>query len=133
MGKVAGKNERGREIHQLLHTNLEMSCYYGTKMFEFISKELNIDCSLATIRIVSLNRFHALFVIPFEKCKIKETRTKFFQVANESRKALKVKEVCLEISIIPNSEHLSEERIYQDGYFCYYSQANSGERSATIR
>ena len=121
-GKEDGKTEAAESTKQLFFTNLEMCCYYSTKFFDFITKEKKISCELATIKAESISQFRALFIINFNEYKDKALRTDLFKEANEYRKALKVKDVCLEISLLPVSGAIDKSEIFNDGFFLQHTK-----------
>ena len=127
-GKEDGKTEEAEKVHRLFLANLELCCYYSAKFFNFLTKEKGIACELATIKAESISTFCSLFLIPFDIYESKEIRTALFDEANSFRKALKLKDVCLEFSILPITEPIDRSEIYNDGFIWEY---NTDEKTST--
>jgi hypothetical protein len=120
-GKEDGKIEESERTKTLFFTNLEVCCYYSTKFFNYITQDKKIVCDFATIKAESINSFHSLFLIPFEQYKDKDVRSALFKEANDFRKALKIKDVLLEISVMPVTEKIDKSEIYSDGFILDYN------------
>lgn len=120
-GKEDGKAEEIEERKKLFITNLELCCYYSGKFYDFLTKDVAVSCQLATIKANTLSDFKSLFVISFEDYKNLETRKMIYKQANEVRNSLKLKEICLEISILSTTEEFDEQEIKNDGYFLRYN------------
>jgi hypothetical protein len=118
-GKEDGRTEEVEKNKMLFFTNLEMCCYYSTKFYQFI-KENGAACDMATIKAESIDTFYSLFIVPIENYKEKAFRELLFKQANDFRKALKIKDVCLEFSVLPVKGDIDKSEIYHDGFIWEY-------------
>src|SRR5262245_19970711 len=84
-----GKEAHKEELLNLFNTNLQISCLFSEKYFQFLTKEKNISCELATVTPYSFNSFQSKFVIKFSDYTNKELRTELYKQATEIRKSLK--------------------------------------------
>lgn len=124
LGREDQKTDDIKKRRQLYHTNLELCCYYSAKFYDFLTKDKKIECFNALIKAEAINKFNVIFLITFDKYKIKQLRTDMFNLANEFRSALKTKDVCLEFNIIPMSENVDENFIVDDGYIWEYNNSS---------
>ena len=120
-GKEDGKNEEAESGKRLFFTNLEMCCYYSSRFYDYLTKEKQTPCELATIKAESINKFQALFLIDFNQYKDKQLRADLFKAANDFRSALKVKDVCLEINLLATTEGIDKSEIFNDGFYLQYN------------
>lgn len=126
-GKEDGRKEEAAKTEELFHTNLELCCYYSTKFHEYLTNENKVECHLATIKPEDLDRFQSLFVIDFENYKKRDLREKLYQMANEYRKALKVKDICFEIIIMSKNPGFDISEVKNDGFVLeYHNEGKEG-------
>lgn len=118
-GHEAGRTAVEEVVSRQFEQNLGRATGAAEAFYDLLRERLGVAATEARLRVDALDQFSALFAVP-RAAFLAEGFVQAYALVREHRRAVEAPDFRLDITFVPDSEHLNRDAIDADGYTLTY-------------